>query len=221
MNLSSFLIRVILLVIPGIIGNLLYRNLRGKTKRSDWEGYLEILEFSFLSYGIYGLAVYVLSKLHSTEDPLAAFRAFTNENAAIDKPVGRAIFFASLISVPVAFAASYVDEYKLIHKFAKLIKVGESFGDEDVWNYFHRSPDVTWVYVRDLKSDVYYYGWIQAWSEPFKERELLLREVEVYKRSTAELLYKTDIVYLSRKRDDLTMDVDLVSNQPSDGSQEN
>jgi hypothetical protein len=218
MNLSSFLIRVILLVIPGIIGNLLYRNLRGKTKRSDWEGYLEILEFSFLSYGIYSLVVYVLSKLHSTEDPLAAFRAFTNENAAIDKPVGRAIFFASLISVPVAFAASYVDEYKLIHKFAKLIKVGESFGDEDVWNYFHRSPDVTWVYVRDLKSDVYYYGWIQAWSEPYKERELLLREVEVYKRSTAELLYKTDIVYLSRKRDDLTMDVDLVSNQPSDGS---
>jgi len=143
MNLSSFLIRIILLVIPGIIGSLLYRNLRGKTKRSDWEGYLEILEFSFLSYGIYGLAVYILSKLHSTEDPLAAFRAFTNENVSIDRPVGHAIFFAALISLPIAFAASYADEYKLIHKFARLIKVGESFGDEDVWNYSIGAPTLS------------------------------------------------------------------------------
>lgn len=215
MSLSGFLIRIILLVIPGIIGSLLYRSLRGRTSRKDWEDYLEIVVFAFLAYSIHGL----LNKMFGAGDPLTAFRAFTNETAAIDQPVGHAIFFASLLSVPVAFAASYVDEYKLINKFARRIKATRRFGDEDVWDYFNRSPDIKWVYVRDQKRDVYYYGWIQTWSDPYKERELLLREVEVYQKSTAELLYKTDVVYLSRKSDDLTIDADLVSNQPVEDEQ--
>jgi Family of unknown function (DUF6338) len=212
MSLSSFLIRIILLVIPGIIGSLLYRNVRGRAARKDWEDYLEILVFSFLSYLAYALVVYILSKKYSV-DPFAAFRALTNESIPIDARIGHAIFFSSLISVPVAFVASYVDEYKLINRFARLIKASERFGDEDVWDYFRRSPDTKWVYVRDLRNDIYYYGWIQAWSDPYKERELLLREVDVYKSSTAEFLYTSDVVYISRKQDDLTIEADLVSNR--------
>jgi hypothetical protein len=213
MSISSFLIRIILLVIPGIIGSRLYRSLRGKAIRKDWEDYLEILVFSFLAYGVYGLLIYSLSNLYTTENVFAAFKAFTSESIPIDKPVGHAIFFASIFVVPIAIIASYVDEYKLINKFARRIKATRRFGDEDVWDYFNRSPDIKWVYVRDQKREVYYHGWIEAWSDPYKDRELLLREVDVYKSSTAELLYKTDLVYLSRKSEDLTIDVDLVSNQ--------
>jgi hypothetical protein len=133
-SLSSFLIRVILLVIPGLIGTMLYRNLRGKASRKDWEDYLEILVFSFLSYGCYGLLVYLLGKLYSTEDPFAAFGALLNENIPIDAPIVHAIFFSSLVAVPVAFAASYIDEYKLVNKFVRLVKASKRFGDEDVWD---------------------------------------------------------------------------------------
>lgn len=131
--------------------------------------------------------------------------------------MGKAIVVASLLSVLVAIVASYIDEYKIINKAGRLIKATKRFGDEDVWDYFNRSPDIKWVYVRDLKRDIYYYGWIQAWSDPYKDRELLIREVEVYKRSTAEFLYRTDVVYLSRKHDDLTIDADLVSNEAVGG----
>ena len=167
--------------------------------------------FAFLSYGTYGLFVLVLNKLYEIGPPFLAFKVFTNENAPIDGAVGRAILFSALISIPLAFAASYIDEYKIISRFSRFIKASRRFGDEDIWDYFNRSPDIKWVYVRDLKRDIYYYGWIQAWSDPHKERELLLREVDVFKRSTAEFLYKTDVVYLSRKHDDLTIDADLMS----------
>lgn len=219
MTLSSFLIRIVLIVIPGIVGSIFYRSLRGKASRKDWEDYLEIVAFSLLSYGAYGLIVYVVSRFHATDDPFGAFKALTNEGLPIDPAIGHAILFSSLLSVPLAFVISYVDEYKLINKFARLVKASKRFGDEDVWDYFNRSPDIKWVYVRDLKNDLYYYGWIQAWSDPHKERELLLREVDVYKRSTAELLYSADVVYLSRKHDDLTIEADLVSNQPEDSGQ--
>jgi drug/metabolite transporter (DMT)-like permease len=114
MSLSSFLIRIILLVIPGIIGSLLYRRVRGRASRKDWEDYLEILVFSFLSYLCYAVAVYALSKKYG-QDTFAAFRALTNESIPIDAPIGHAIIISSLISVPVAFVASYIDEYKLIN----------------------------------------------------------------------------------------------------------
>ena len=73
MSLSSFLIRIILLVLPGIASSSLYRHLRGQRTRKDWEDYLEILVFSFLCYTIYGLVVYAWSLLYPADDPLAAF----------------------------------------------------------------------------------------------------------------------------------------------------
>lgn len=215
MSLSSFLIRIILLVLPGIASSSLYRHLRGRRTRKDWEDFLEILVFSFLCYTIYGLLGYALSSLYSADDPLAAFRALTNESVQIDRPVARAIVWALVIAIPVAFLASYIDEYKLINRFGWFIQATRRIGDEDIWDYFNRSPDIVWVTVRDHKVDLYYYGWIEAWSDSGEERELLLREVEVYKNSTAEFLYESDVVYISRKHDDLTIDADLSSNESS------
>jgi len=215
MSLSSFLIRIILLVLPGIASSSLYRHLRGHRTRKDWEDFLEILVFSFLCYTIYGLVGYALSLLYPADDPLAAFRALTNESVQIDKPVARAIVWALVIAVPVAFLASYIDEYKLINRFGWFIKATKRIGDEDIWDYFNRSPDIVWITVRDHKLDLNYYCWIEAFSDTGEERELLLREVEVYKNSTAEFLYATDVVYLSRKPDDLTIDADLSSNESS------
>ena len=212
MSLSSFLIRIILLVLPGIASSSLYRHLRGRRTRKDWEDFLEILVFSFLCYTIYGLVGYALSLLYPADDPLAAFRALTNESVQIDKPVARAIVWALVIAIPVAFLASYIDEYKIINRFGWFIKATKRIGDEDIWDYFNRSPDIVWVTVRDHKLDLNYYGWIEAFSDSEEERELLLRKVEVYKNSTAEFLYESDVVYISRKPDDLTIDADLSSN---------
>jgi len=220
MSLSSFLIRIILLVIPGIVGSLLYRKLRGRISRKDWEDYLEILVFSFICYAIYGLIAYALSMLRPTDDAIVAFRAFTNDNVPIDNPVVHAIIWASLIALPAALAASYIDNYKIINKVGKKLGVTTRFGDEDVWDFLNRSPDVKWVYVRDHKYDLYYFGWIQAWSDAYKEREVLLREVEVFRNSTAQFLYKSDVVYLSRKYDELTIEVDLASGQAVETKQE-
>lgn len=51
MSLSSFLIRIIFLALPGIVGSILYRRLRGKSSLKDWEDVLEILLFSLSLFG--------------------------------------------------------------------------------------------------------------------------------------------------------------------------
>lgn len=208
MSLSSFLIRIVLLVIPGIVCSLLYRTLRGRTSRKDWEDYLEILVFSFICYSVYGFFAYIISLIRPTDDAFAALRAFTNENVPIDKPVGDAIIWASLIAIPVAFIASYVDSNKVITKLGQKLKVTARFGDEDVWDFLHHSPSIrgNWVTVRDHKLKLNYSCYIQAFSDSGKERELLLGDVSVYNDATRECLYKTDLMYISRKNDELTVE---------------
>jgi hypothetical protein len=95
----------------------------------------------------------------------------------------------------------------------KAIRATTRFGDEDVWDFVHRSPDVRggWVVVRDHKLNLYYYCWIQAFSDSGKERELLLRDVDVYDNASAEWRYKTPVMYLSRKQDELTIETSLDS----------
>ncbi|MDT4898532.1 MAG: hypothetical protein QOH25_3609 [Acidobacteriota bacterium] len=215
MSLSSFLIRIILLVIPGIVCSLLYRTLRGRVSRKDWEDYLEILAFSFICYSVYGFFAYALSLLRPTDDAFAALRAFTNENVPIDKAVGHAIIWASLIALPVAFVASYIDSNKIINKLGRKLKATARFGDEDVWDFLHHSPAIKggWVTVRDHKLKLNYLCWIQAFSDSGKERELLLRDVDVYNDVTGECLYKTDLMYISRKQDELTIEATIASNE--------
>ena len=217
MSLSSFLIRIILLVIPGIVSSLLYRTLRGRVSRKDWEDYLEILAFSFICYSVYGFLAYALSLLRPTDDAFAALRAFTNENVPIDKAVGHAIIWASLVAIPIAFVASYVDSHKVINKIGQKLKATGRFGDEDVWDFFHHSPAIkgNWVTVRDHKLKLNYLCWIQAYSDSGKERELLLRDVDVYNDITAECLYKTDVMYISRKSDELTIEAAIISTEVS------
>lgn len=74
MSLSSFLIRIIFLALPGIISSVLYRKLRGRPVRKDWEDYVEIAIFSLASYALYGLGVFALNKARLSGGILRFFK---------------------------------------------------------------------------------------------------------------------------------------------------
>jgi hypothetical protein len=63
------------------------------------------------------------------------------------------------------------------------------------------------VVVRDLDHDLAYDGWVNAFSDTYDANELLLRDVKVYQSSSAQLLYELDSVYLTREKDELTIEV--------------
>lgn len=199
MDLSSFLIRVIFLVIPGVVSSLLYRSLRGRTKRPDWETYLEILAFSLVNYCVAGFFFWI-----STEHGFKALQALYDDKLPIDRQVVSEIVGSAIAGVPVAFIASYIEQYKVLNRIGKWLRATRRFGDEDVWDYLQRSPNVIWVLVRDHKFDLAYYGWAEAYSDPYKARELLLRDVKVYRNSTGEHIYDSIGIYISRKAEDLT-----------------
>lgn len=60
--------------------------------------------------------------------------------------------------------------------------------------------------VRDHSNDLILDGWVQAFSDDSKDAEILLRDVSVYKNSTGERLYQVGAMYVSRNRQDISIE---------------
>lgn len=200
MQISALFIRVVVLVLPGLVGSLFYRKLRGGRQQKDWRDLAEITLFALSSYAIYGVAL----ELFATNGS-AALEALFDESVPVR---WTEVVVASLVSIVLAILASYVQKFKLINRFGRKIKATHRFGDEDVWEYLHNSPDTgSWLYVRDHQEELVYYGWVEAYSESGDDRELLLSDVEIYTNETDEPLDSVPLLYVSRDAYDFTIEI--------------
>ena len=207
MDISALFIRIFVLALPGLVGSLFYRTLRGGQQQKDWRDLAEITFFALLSYALYGAVLegWQAVGLVDARASLNALQALFDEDIPIR---WGEVVVASLCGVVLAIAASYADTYKLVNRFGQWINATKLYGDEDVWSFFHNSPDIEpWVFVRDHKLNLVYYGWIGAFSESESERELLLRDVQVYSNTSDEYLYDVDVMYVARERHDFTIEV--------------
>ena len=75
-----------------------------------------------------------------------------------------------------------------------------------MWDYFHNTPQIEWVFVRDHKMDLTYYGWIAVYSDSEKDRELILKDVQVFSAESEDLLYNIEVMYICRDKYDLTIE---------------
>lgn len=87
----------------------------------------------------------------------------------------------------------------MAEQISSKIPVHKKYGDEDVWDFTFNSSDVETEYVhfRDFEHQLVYAGWVNAFSETNKLRELVLRDVIVY-NFDGEEFYRTPLLYLAR-----------------------
>jgi hypothetical protein len=171
---------------------------------------LEFLLFSLLSYAAYGLGIEFLNGIGWTNATVTSFQAFSDEKVPIS---WHEVLIASGIGIILAFIASTLDTYKIINRIGRSLLVTKRFGDADVWDFLNNIRKLNWVFVRDHKLGLIYFGWILVYSDSGKDRELLLRDVRVYSNSTSDFLYEVSLMYVSRDRYDLTIEVPRVQNE--------
>ncbi len=213
MTISAFLVRVICLALPGIVSYMLFRKLAGKPKCEKWEEWCQIVLFSLITYAIYGICVWLFGLLGLGKGGLVFFKAILDDGTSIE---WEEIVIASMFGIPIALIASVIRTYKLMNWFGRLMRVSRRFGDEDVWDYFHNLPDTPeyeWVVVRDHKTNLLYFGWIQAYSDSEKERELLMGDVSVCNNATGQPIYKVERLYLCRNKYDITIEIPSSSDE--------
>ena len=115
---------------------------------------------------------------------------------SIIKEVLWAIATSLVLSVIWIYAATY----KLFNRFLRFIRATKKFGDEDVWDYTFNSRygSVDYVHFRDFSNKIVYAGWVDAFSETEKLRELTLRDVQIFDFD-GEKLFEVPRVYLARE----------------------
>ncbi len=209
MTITSFVLQVALLLLPGVLASTVYCKLKGRDKPEKWQHLREIVIFSLAAYAAYAVGLQILATIGCTCGKMTFFDEIQHDRPDI---AWKEVLIASLIGLPLAFAACYVHTHKAINRIGRLLRVTKSFGDEDVWDFFHNMDmEEEWIFVRDHKRNLLYFGWVLAYSASARERELVLRDVDVYDNDTALRLYSSDVLYVCSDKHDLTLEVPTVS----------
>jgi len=216
MEITEFTFRLIIVGIPGIITYFLLSKLIGRVGKNSIEIVLLIFLFSILSYSLYNLFASLICNIVGLE----------YSNDIVNKLFKKAdsvkyndILWTSFVAVILSFVISYLHRYNILNWVGQKIGATKKYGDEDVWHYFHNASDKQkndgWIFIRDHKLNLLYYGYISVWSESEKNRELVITDVTVYNNEDGEYLYDTNHLYICRNIDDISIEVPIIKKEDS------
>lgn len=211
MQISAFLIRIILLAIPGIITSLIYHKLIRRRAKREWEDILKIFVFALINYSI----IYILITLFFKSD-FKTYSALFDEKISIP---GSEVIYATIVSIPVAFIFSFLSKKRFVNWLGNKTSVTHLISDNDVWEDYLDLWTGKWVFVRDEMRKLIYFGYIDLYSESGKNRELVLRDVDVYddryenRNEDYSFLYKLESIYLSRSIDQITIEIPIIEKE--------
>ncbi len=209
-DIGLSLVYLALLSLPGIVGSKVYRQLTRRASRKNWEDFVEILLLALFSYLVYYVLLVLGNACLFSDAPLQAKALETVrniENKDVVLPLGE-ISLCSLLGVVLGFAAAFLNNSKAITRLGKFLGITKRYGDEDIWEFFHNSKNFpSWAYVKDHNLGLLYFAQIAAFSDSGKERELILENVDAYDIVSGEKRFSRDVVYLSRGRFDLTIEI--------------
>ncbi len=105
---------------------------------------------------------------------------------------------ATLLSLPVAYIASAIVNYKLFNKIAQRLSISNKYGDENLFSFFLNADEIDWVYVRDIEQNLTYQGRVVSYSENDNIQEIVLSDVTVFSYKESEEYYSVPSIYLSK-----------------------
>jgi hypothetical protein len=209
MELNAFTFKILLLFFPGLLSSYLVDYLTIHRPKGAFFFLLQSFVLGIFSYSIYWGALETINYFWPyTVDPdnISFFLSLTKTDITKILFSFSEMAFVSGIAIALALIFSVVSKYKVISKAAHKIGVTKKFGELDVWGYLLNLKNVGWVTVRDHKNDLVYDGWVEAFSDDSKNAELLLSDVSLYKNSTGKRLYQVGVIYLSRNREDISIE---------------
>lgn len=207
MELSEFTFRVILIFVPGLISFLIIDKLTIHKDFKIHQIIISSLILGFLCYFSYYLMLPLIKIALKNDVKFSFLKVLVDKNATINF---KEITIVTILSIPIGFLFTFLLNYKVLFRVAHKLKISKKFGDLDIWSYIMNSKIPEWVVIRDLENDLMYEGWIEAFSDSTGVDELFLRDVKVYKNSTAEECYEIPGLYLPRKRENLIIEFPLL-----------
>ena len=203
--MDIFIFQLVVIFVPGIIWERIDAKYGRERATLQWDILRRTFVFGLVAY----LVTFGLFWCVSLRYEGWAFQLFDFKKDAtfLDQKAFHQIAAASIVALVCAVSWLYAANYKLITRILQTIKATKRYGDEDVWEFMFNSgrAEVEYLHLRDFEKKVTYAGWVEAWSESERQRELVLRNVIVYDFD-GNTLFETPRIYLARKMDNVDIE---------------
>ncbi len=192
--MTELTLKLIIILIPGAIATIVFGKLILHKEWSNFRFTLYSVLFGIFSYLILQIIIESINLALKCSIPdLSIWKTLTNTKLIPYKEV----LYSSIISIILAFIVSLMENKKWIYRFAKTLKVSNKYGGENLFSRFLNESDTEYIYLRDIKNNLTYHGWVKSFSENATLSEIKLAEVSVYSYEESESLYEVDEIYLS------------------------
>jgi hypothetical protein len=195
MELTEFTIRLVILLLPGILGTLIIDRLVIHKPWKEFIFLVNVIVVSIFSYLTLQLVNNFICFITCKKSELLNFWIYIEKSNITAIPYTE-IIYASFISVFIAFISSANSKNGWINKIAQYLKITNKYGNESVYYRILNAKDVDWIYLRSPDTNLTYRGQVAKYSEDDKTREIVLYNVTVYRYSNSNELYFTAKVYL-------------------------
>ena len=172
---------------------------------------------TYVLYGLYSLAALCLEDLEFGHYGWAKDITNPDLSAFIDE-----IFWSVPLSLFLSVLWLYAVRYKVLRKLLHFLNTTERLGDEDLWstilNEYQLSDP---IYFRDCAKDLIYLGWVDSFSQNEDNREMVLRDVRVYKDvrledGSTQHLFNTPRLYVSCDKNSILINFPNLSESEGD-----
>ncbi len=200
MEISALTLKLIIILIPGAITTLVLEKLTVKVSElSPFRFIVFSIVFGTTTYSIIQFVILGFTHINNliVDYPIKYHWLNVWNNISNEKNIPYTeVLFASLLSIFVGLGISWFNHHKVLNKIAQKFKVSNKYGDENLYMYFLNSNDIGWVYVRSIKYQLTYFGWVQSFSETKDFKEIVLSNVTVYNYPNSKYLYELRNIYL-------------------------
>jgi hypothetical protein len=203
------------LSIPGFISYTIYKKIaiyRRETKSQF--GFSEIFLIiinSLICCIVYDVIILVINNLFQKEYIATLSKLLNLEVYNVIE-----LIFLCIIAIIIGFLFSCMETHKIIYEISMRLRITQHYGDNDVWTSFCANKNTNWIYIRDHKIHLVYFGLLKHFSDPGEIREMVLSDVSVYNED-GEFCYVIPRMYICRQSDDITLEVPQDTEGVEDG----
>ena len=203
MEIYAFIQKYFVLLIPGIIGILLYHKLNTHKEQHCYLELIKIITYSIFSFIFQDITFLIIKKLFPCFifSPINVIQyIYSTENTIPTPNVIVAIIYAILLACILTKA----NTENWLFSIANKLKITRRIDNQPVWEHAFDTNDI--IVLRDYITKNIYYGKVISYSDNSEIREIRFQDVRVFNEH-AEFLYHAEEMYLSRAYNEFSIEI--------------
>lgn len=214
MEITELTIKLIILLLPGIVGTFIIEKLYYKEKLEIKTFIISTILIGFASYFILffikNIKEILCVGIYNYTKPVK-IRFFDVLIGKEEKIFLMEILYATIIGLIIGIISAYIINKGIFYKFFReKIHITNSTG-QDVWGELFDNNTYginTNIYVIDIKSNRVYGGWVRNYSKQPNNAELLLTNVIVTEEhNRKKILRRMDMIYLKFNENQMIIEI--------------